>query len=270
MRLRAVLLALVAGCGASSGYEAALRRGSSDFHCPRSTLYVQSLGAGGYRVRGCGHEAVYTCTQTSGALGRVATTCTTDAAPASAGGESLGATWTDVHVDALVSRIRNDVLACMPATSFVLAVPVVLGADGRIERDSRVRTSLPIDVGSCIDELLRRQSMQGRVDRELRTELRFEREGARTVSRTSSAPPVPPATAARGAIDGRAPALLACVAEGAALGLEIRWAADGRLDAALRGDAHGTPEEECVRAIVQQLAIAAPGSEGSIVHALQR
>lgn len=80
---------------------------------------------------------------------------------------------------------------------------------------------------------------------------------------------VGPDASARAAIDGRAPSLLACV-EDDALSMQVSWTGEGRLDALLRGERQGTPEEACVRAIVQQLSIAAPGAPGTIVHAIQR
>lgn len=78
-----------------------------------------------------------------------------------------------------------------------------------------------------------------------------------------------PDASARAAIDGRAPAILACV-EAEALSMQVSWSSDGRLDALLRGDRQGTPEEACVRAIVQHLSIPAPPGPGTIVHAIQR
>lgn len=78
-----------------------------------------------------------------------------------------------------------------------------------------------------------------------------------------------PDAAARAAIDTRAAAILACV-DAEALSMQVSWSSEGRLDALLRGDQQGTPEEACVRAIVQQLSIPVPNAPGAIVHAIQR
>jgi len=75
--------------------------------------------------------------------------------------------------------------------------------------------------------------------------------------------------AARDAVRARAASILACVA-GETVALEVTWSADGALDASLRGELAGSPEESCVRAAIADLRIAAPGAPGRILHAVQR
>ncbi len=45
---------------------AARDRFESTFHCPRERVRVADLGAGAYRVGGCGREATYVCEAASG------------------------------------------------------------------------------------------------------------------------------------------------------------------------------------------------------------
>jgi hypothetical protein len=78
-----------------------------------------------------------------------------------------------------------------------------------------------------------------------------------------------PEAAARSLISAHAPAILACVGADA-IAMQVSWTREGRLDAMLRGEQQGTPEEGCVRAIVQTLSIPGPGAPGTLVHALQR
>jgi hypothetical protein len=86
-----------------------------------------------------------------------------------------------------------------------------------------------------------------------------------------STPPaaVAPQQAARERVDSRSAALLACSGTDA-LALQVSWSASGSLDAMLRDALSGTPAEECVRGIVQALAIPAPGAPGTVLHAIQR
>jgi hypothetical protein len=80
---------------------------------------------------------------------------------------------------------------------------------------------------------------------------------------------VPPDRAAREAVDERARAILACVGDDA-LALQISWSSTGALDALLQGDLQGSPQEQCVRGIIQQLSIPSPGEASTILHAVQR
>lgn len=254
-------------------------RASTEWGCPVSELVLEPMGAAAYRVTGCGHRTVFVC-RTG--------VCLTDRDRAEmrayGGAESrshydAAHTWTDEEVQGLLSGVHARLVGCLPADVSRARLSVTIAASGDVARSAP--TTLPAETNVCVDRELAHARMPRRVSAGRRVVFEVVRgadlqviEAVDAVEPPEATPPPPralaPDVAARVAVGTRAEAILACV-EADALSLQVSWDSEGRLDALLRGAHQGTPEEACVRAIVQALSIAPrPGREGVIVHALQR
>lgn len=302
--IAAVLSLVTAGCGSaqtstSQAFDpvhgpanAALQRASREIPCPESDLRIDELGAGGYRVSGCGTQITYTC------VGKVCApserVALVEAAPAPRSRPSPAArvealppasgTWTDDQVHQLLVIIHDRVVACLPEDVERLRLRVSISASGMVRRVAGASQGdrVSSEVGGCIDQVLQEGRMTTTVTSPRQATLEFRRGWSPAPSAEAQPPAAPPPGAeggaglpasleatVRAAVDARAPAILACV-EDVALSMQVSWTREGHLDVLLRGDRQGSPEEQCVRAIVQQITIAAPGSTGTIVHAVQR
>lgn len=241
---------------------AAVQRAASEIPCPEEDLVLQELGgSGGYRVTGCATVVTYTCHFD---------TCVLDERreiPESGGGS--GSTWSDVHARVVTARVQRALVECLGGDP-PIRVTVRMSRLGRLVRSGA--DLLDVDRGACVDRLLGTVRIRGTVDHG-RTLIVESGEATAPQEVTAEPGPYPSAggveAAARSAVDARAAAILACVSDDA-LALQVSWTRGGELDALLRGEQQGTPEEACVRAIVQGLSIEPPGDAGTIVHAVQR
>lgn len=256
---------------------AAVARASNEIPCPARDLLVESIGSGGYHVTGCGVRMTYSC------MGSVCVPDSREGAGGRAGREVAaesgrgGATWSDQQVRQLQVSIYQGVVACLPEDIDSVQLQLAISPQGQVRRVGR--SVLARDANACLDHLLSRGRMGGSVASARFVLLSFRRNaqiGSQPIEAGSpdseaSAPMVVQSAeaAARAAVDTRAAAILACVSD-EALALQVSWTREGRLDALLRGERQGTPEEACVRAIVQRLSIEPPGAPGTIVHAVQR
>lgn len=251
-------------------------RASDEWRCPVSELVLEPMHGGAYRVTGCGQRTVFVCRNGF---------CTTDhergerralAGVASQSGYDAQ-TWTDEEVRGLLVGVHARLVGCLPVDVPRARLSVTIAASGDVARSAP--TILPPESNACVDRELAGTRMPRRVSAGRRVVFEVVRgaevavqviEAVDAVEEAPSERALAPDAAARAAVDGRAASILACV-EAGALSMQLSWDVDGHLDALLRGAHQGTPEEACVRAIVQALSITPrPGREGVIVHALQR
>ncbi|UJR80229.1 hypothetical protein [Sandaracinus amylolyticus] len=256
----------------TGGARLSIERASREIPCRREDLVVEDLGSGGYRVVGCGSVMTYTCLG-NGFGGGVCELNERryperDLAPP----VHRGDTWTDGQVRELRATIHDEIMRCVPEGTDSVRLQLALSPRGEVRRIGR--SQVDAAAGRCIDDALSRAQMLGTASEQRVVVMDFQRTQSVAAAPAAVTPmpatvPVGPDGAARAAVDTRAPSILACV-EAEAIAMQVSWTAEGRLDVLLRGDRQGTPEESCVRAIVQQLTIPAPGAAGTIVHAVQR
>jgi hypothetical protein len=290
-----IVCAAIAGCGVAvrvqqpdgrasvrhvhGSAEAAARRASNEIPCALENLVLQDMQGGGYRIGGCGVSVTYTCVGTicvpSAREGSMGSSGASATSPAASGRASRPRdTWSDDQVRQLVAALQQPIGACLPEGTDAIRLQLGISARGQLRRVGQSRFAP--ELAACIDRALASAQMPGSVGESRSVVLQFRR-GATAAEPEATAPAdgTPPASAltpeaaARGAIDTRAAAILECV-QADALSMQVSWSSAGQLDALLRGDRQGTPDEGCVRAIVQQLTIPAPGATGTIVHAIQR
>ena len=133
MALLGTLAFAPTGCGggrAASGLVSDLQaRGRADLHC--ADIHVSPLGAGGYRMRGCGRYQSYTCRRPVRQGGLGAQICV----PSDSGGvdpTSLAdARLAEGEVQIVVSRVGSALARCA-RTVEILAIAIDLDEYGRI------------------------------------------------------------------------------------------------------------------------------------------
>jgi hypothetical protein len=120
------------GCGGhpASGFVSELQaRGRADLHC--ADVHISPLGAGGYRMRGCGRYQSYTCRRPVGEGRLGATVCV----PSDTGGvdpTSLAdARLAEGEAQLVVSRVGSALAECA-RTVEILAIAIDLDQHGRI------------------------------------------------------------------------------------------------------------------------------------------
>lgn len=136
-------------------------------------LVVQRLGAGGYRVSGCGRAITYTCITHEGL-----TTCAPSMRESSerpAAPVAPPSTWSNGQVERLRFAVRGGVLACLPPELTEVELEVTISVAGRVRRVGRV----PGDdsVSECIDGVLAGQELDGDVELARTVALRIRRGG---------------------------------------------------------------------------------------------
>lgn len=137
-------------------------------------LVVQRLGAGGWRVAGCGRAITYTCITHEGV-----TTCDPSmresserqAAPA----VPPASTWSNGQVERLRAAVRDGVLACLPPERIEVELEVTISVAGRVRRVGRVPGGDA--VAACIDRVLEGQQLDGDVELARTAALRIRRGG---------------------------------------------------------------------------------------------
>ena len=128
----AIALVMIAGCGATrSSQTDLLRRARADLHC--YDVRVSVLGAGGFRVRGCGRYLSYACRGAVNyrghqlASGLCVPTDEGGVDDASLAQRELAA----VETEEIVARVGSALAACAPAVE-ILAIEVELDASGQV------------------------------------------------------------------------------------------------------------------------------------------
>jgi hypothetical protein len=187
--------------------------------------------------------------------------------------------WSDAVVQRLRDEIAQEILGCLPSTTHTLDLPVAITEAGTVRRMGSELDGL---FAGCVDACLARHRPPGRVHDGRRVTMRFTRQETIPAVAAESPPddvpfvtpesgttPADSEVDIRAAIDGRAPAILAC-AHVEALALQVQYTADGALTAQLDGALHGGREEACVSAIVGALRVRSPGHTGVLLHAVQR
>ncbi len=266
---------------ARNGVErAALERATSEIPCPSTALRLTAMGASSYRVTGCGSFVTYTCT--ADGWGRVACILnergsTGAAGPPRAARESVASTWSDEQITAFLAEIRDAAYACLPSGTASLEVALIFRSSGAVAQARRHEQAPAI--AACLDQVLLQRRMPGTVGASRTVRTRIAPPGsapAMPAPDTAPATPAPmgepPATveeAVRAAIDGRSGAIMACVSA-PHLALQVTWGPEGTLDATIEGAAASSPEERCVRAVVQRARIPAPRSAGVLLHVVER
>lgn len=176
------LAVLASACGAAGPREpslferAALARGRAELGCADPELFVEPLGAGGYRVRGCDTYVTYTClerySETPGTRGQVICSLSErEARPADetrSRRDETDGTWTDAEIQALAARVRPALELCLSPGEDV-SLELLAGGTGGVRRVNELASPA---LTECADAALAEHSLEGERSRPRRFALR--------------------------------------------------------------------------------------------------
>lgn len=207
MDLRWIVAALalsgVAGCGVSAlvrdpdgsthwrtvegAAAVAVTRAAREIPCGRS-LTLEEVRGDVLRVRGCGVTRTYLCRDRS---------CEAHEPQPAPQVQTAATTWADADVHALVARVHDRMVACLPVGTDEARIPVTIGADGATRRTgaAALPAVLAEDVTACIDAILEGDRMGREASSARSVTLQLRRSavglGAQPATPVSEADPAP-------------------------------------------------------------------------------
>lgn len=229
--------------GACATQEGVLRdRVSADLECPPAGVEIAKTGENTYEVTACGEQASYECTPPDDPAGIV---CTRREAVATAGGEETleptdGAPDEEMGVEGVEESEPDEALEA--------------GADAAEE----VEAEDGADEGSeGVDE----RSAEGEEPGD----------GPEAQEQAPGGRPAPAGVenAVRHAIDERSNVILECVGRDHVV-VSVAFRRNGALRVSLRGELHGTPEEHCVAAALEDVRVNTRHTAGVVLHPVHR
>ncbi len=265
-------MVLIDGC--ASRAEMVRRRAAEQYGCPIDELHVTPIPGGAYAARGCGRTVTYIC---NGNLCVVDTAVDTPDA-ASREPDPVAAEWPESSIRALVASLRSELQRCFHDGPIRFDLRVMAATDGRITHAGVLGGVANEVQQQCVNRLFARAHLDGRARRNTMLVLGVDLTdevtsgGTGPVQDLVAVPVVDDEASAsvRLALEAHRAAILACV-DAEAVAVTAYWGVDGAVTFSLRGASAGTADDACVRAAIGAMTIdPAPGTAGSIVHALAR
>jgi hypothetical protein len=261
----AVVTLATPGCG--NRYGALRRRASTEMSCDGDALAIRPIGAGGYRVLGCGREMTYTCSRevcipTSGGDTYASSPSSTTSASTS------GRQWPDAVIRQMLLGVHDEVLACFSVEHVPATVRLIVARSGAISQHAIVSESTTAEQ-QCAAAIFDRVHLADGPFAPRRVVLAFAPH-AQEIGAPSSvaAEPWDVEGSMRAELDAHAGSILVCTS-GTSVAVLASWTAEGALTFTLRGRFAGSPEEGCVRQALAGVTVAAHGRGGTVLHPIE-
>jgi hypothetical protein len=259
MRGWVLLAGVLVGCGTARAHSRAVvtraqvaARAEAELNCPH--VIVDQLGDGGWRAVGCRRSQTYTCATRPESSHREVV-CMPDE-PSTTSSTSAAEALPSALAPADADVARRALASCAGALDHG-AVVVTIGIGGEVQR---VETpGLTTDLATCAVQSLRGATFAPS------SSVRRGQVVAGSTS-TATAPSAGEATA-RAFVEAHRDVILACTGTSAAA-VVATWTATGAITLALPDAQAGTAQDGCVRSSAAGTLSPAPGSAGSVLHAV--